>query len=470
MNDTGETKRHKQKRRLADGVGAAKALLKRQWQYCAGGVWSDTRDTLGVRVVKTLNLSVKSFMDANLQSQACAMTYRTLLAIVPALAMLFAVGRGFGIQTFLQNQLYELLPGQTEVVNHAMEVIDSYLGYTGNGVFVGVGVVLLLWTLISLLSNVEGAFNRIWGIRQGRSFWRKMMDYTATLLILPILLICSGGLALFVSNTLQHLFDYEIATPMISILLKCASWLLTWLFFAAAYILIPNTKVRISNALLAGVIAGTGFRLLQWLFVTGQVYVTHYNAIYGSFAFLPLLLIWLQLTWVITLSGALICYTSQNIYHFSYNEDIKHISWNYYQKIAVAVSAVVAYRFDKGITPPTDNDLSRVYNIPPRLVTTIVDELTHAGVINCVILDSKNMLVGYQPARPTSELTVGHVVDVLHRYGRNDFVEDFDNTFGKVGTMLDRISKTAATADKSPVSSLVEDFDYSNQPSNIIES
>lgn len=139
-------------------------------------------------------------------------------------------------------------------------------------------------------------------------------------------------------------------------------------------------------------------------------------------------------------------------------------------KIAVAVSAVVAYRFDKGITPPTDNDLSRVYNIPPRLVTTIVDELTHAGVINCVILDSKNMLVGYQPARPTSELTVGHVVDVLHRYGRNDFVEDFDNTFGKVGTMLDRISKTAATADKSPVSSLVEDFDYSNQPSNIIES
>lgn len=124
-------------------------------------------------------------MDANLQSQACAMTYRTLLAIVPALAMLFAVGRGFGIQTFLQNQLYELLPGQTEVVNHAMEVIDSYLGYTGKGVFVGVGVVLLLWTLISLLSNVEGAFNRIWGIRQGRSFWRKMMDYTATLLICP---------------------------------------------------------------------------------------------------------------------------------------------------------------------------------------------------------------------------------------------------------------------------------------------
>ena len=176
MNDTGETKRHKQKRRLADGVGAAKALLKRQWQYCAGGVWSDTRDTLGVIVVKTRNLSVKSFMDANLQSQACAMTYRTLLAIVPALAMLFAVGRGFGIQTFLQNQLYELLPGQTEVVNHAMEVIDSYLGYTGKGVFVGVGVVLLLWTLISLLSNVEGAFNRIWGIRQGRSFWRKMMD------------------------------------------------------------------------------------------------------------------------------------------------------------------------------------------------------------------------------------------------------------------------------------------------------
>lgn len=463
MNDTDDAKRHKMKRCLTDSMNTVKTLLKRQWQYCAGGVWSDTRDTPGVKVIKTLNLSVKSFMNTNLQSQACAMTYRTLLAIVPALAMLFAVGRGFGIQTFLQNQLYEMFPGQTEVVGHAMEVIDSYLGYTGKGVFVGVGVVLLLWTLISLLSNVEGAFNRIWGIRQGRSFCRKMMDYTATLLILPILLICSGGLALFVSNTLQHLFDYEIATPMISVLLECASWLLTWLFFAAAYILIPNTKVRISNALLAGVFAGTGFRLLQWLFVTGQVYVTHYNAIYGSFAFLPLLLIWLQLTWVVTLSGALICYTSQSIYHFSYNEDIKHISWNYYQKIAVAVSAVVAYRFDKGITPPTDNDLSRVYNIPPRLVTTIVDELTHAGVINCVIIDSKDMIVGYQPARPTSELTVGHIVDVLHQYGHNDFVEGFDTAFCKLGTALDRVSKAAKTADTNPVASLIENTDYPNQ-------
>ena len=457
MNDTDNMKRHRLKGHLTDAVGAAKTLLKRQWQYCAGGVWSDTRDTFGVRAVKTLNLSVKSFMDTNLQSQACAMTYRTLLAIVPALAMLFAIGRGFGIQSFLQNQLYELLPGQTEVVSHAMDVIDSYLGYTGKGVFVGIGVVLLLWTLISLLSNVEGAFNRIWGIRQGRSFWRKMMDYTATLLILPILLICSGGLALFVSNTLQHLFDYEIATPMISVLLDCASWLLTWLFFAAAYILIPNTKVRMSNALLAGVIAGTGFRLLQWLFVTGQVYVTHYNAIYGSFAFLPLLLIWLQLTWVVTLSGALICYTSQSIYHFSYNEDIKHISWYYYQKIAVAVSAVVAYRFDKGLTPPTDNDLSRVYNIPPRLVSLIVDELTHAGVINCVILDSKDMLTGYQPARPTSELTVGHIVDVLHRFGHNDFVKGFDKTFDNVDAALDRVSLAAASADATPVASLIED-------------
>lgn len=148
---------------------------------------------------------------------------------------------------------------------------------------------------------------------------------------------------------------------------------------------------------------------------------------------------------------------------FSYNEDIKHISWSYYQKIAVAVSAIIAHRFDKGLTPPTDNDLSRHYNIPPRLVTSVVDELTHAGVINCVILDAKDVIIGYQPARPTSELTVGYIVDVLHKYGHNDFVEGFDEAFGNVGTALDNICKAAATADTRPVSLLIEDLEHPNQ-------
>ncbi len=446
--------------RIKSRVKAVKSQGRRLWRYCSGDVWSDTRDVFWVKVVKTANLSVRSFMDTNLQSQACAMTFRTLLAIVPALAMLFAIGRGFGIQTFIQNQLYEIIPGQTDVINQAMGVIDSYLGYTGKGVFVGVGVVFLLWTLISLLGSVESSFNRIWGIRQGRSFWRKMMDYTATLLILPILLICSGGLALFVSNTLQQLLGYEIATPLASVLLECASWVLTWLFFAAAYMLIPNTKVRISNALLAGVLAGTGFRLLQWLFVSGQIYVTHYNAIYGSFAFLPLLLIWLQLSWVVTLCGALICYTSQNIYHFSYNDDIKQISWGYYQKVVIAVSAVVAYRFDHGKVPPTAADLSQVYSIPPRLVSSVIDDLTNAGIVNCVILDPKEMKVGYQPARPTGELTIGYILGKMEEHGHNGFIDGFSKTFDGVDAALDRVFADMAGLDVRPVSALIDNSDH----------
>lgn len=449
--------------RVRDRITSARDSGKRLWHYCSEGVWSDTRDLFVVKVVKTLNLSVKSFLDTGLQSQACAMTYRTLLAIVPALAMLFAIGKGFGIQAYLQEQLYTALPGQEAVVCKIMGVIDSYLGYTGKGIFVGIGVVFLLWTLISLLSNVEGAFNRIWGIRQGRSFWRKMMDYTATLLILPILMICSSGLALLVSNTLQQVFDYEFATPLASVLIGCASWVLTWLFFAAAYMLIPNTKVRFGNALLAGVIAGTGFRFLQWLFLTGQVYVTHYNAIYGSFAFLPLLLIWLQLSWVVTLSGAIICYTSQSIYHFSYKEDIQHISWGYYQKIAVATIAVIANRFERGATPPTAEELSRVYNIPPRLVSDAIDDMTHVGIVSRVVLDARNMTIGYQPARRPEELTVGYVLEQLRNNGHSDFVSGFAEDYGGVNDALDRINAAIAQSDERPVSTLFEDTVITNK-------
>ena len=125
------------------------------WTYCAGGVWEDKRDTVKVNIVKTLNLTVRTFMSTDLQSKACAMTYRTLLAIVPALALLFAIGRGFGFQNMLQNQLYQYLPSQRRALEMAFSFVDSCLAQASEGLFVGVGIVFLLWTLISLLDSVK---------------------------------------------------------------------------------------------------------------------------------------------------------------------------------------------------------------------------------------------------------------------------------------------------------------------------
>lgn len=256
-------------------------------RYCISGVWDDNRDTWRVKAVKIANLSVRSYLDRDLQMRSCALTFKTVLAAVPALALLFAIGRGLGFQNLLTTQLFRYFPAQRQVLDTAFTFIDNYLAQASQGAFVGIGVVVLLWTVISLMSDIESTFNRVWGAKNGRPLRRKFTDYTALLLILPVLMICSAGVSIFMSNGVQRLLGDNFMSPVVQWVLSFTPIVLAWIVFTAAYYFIPNAKVRFKGALAAGILCGTLFHLVQWLFVSGQVYVSKYNAIYGSFAFLP---------------------------------------------------------------------------------------------------------------------------------------------------------------------------------------
>ena len=412
----------------------------RLWQYGSSGVWTERANTMKVKLIKTINLSVRSFLSADIQSQACAMTYRTVLAIVPALAMLFALGRGFGLQKLIENELYSIFHAQHEAISHMMSYVESYLKQASEGVFVGIGILFLLWTLISLVSNVEDSFNSIWGVKNGRSMWRKVTDYTSMLLILPVLLICAGGLNVLMSSTLNAIFHFEFLTPVVSLLLEFGSWLFTWLFFTAVYMLVPNVKVRFLNAFIAGVFAGTGFMILQWIFVTGQMYVAKYNAIFGSLSFIPLMLIWLQLVWVITLSGAVLCYSSQNIFEFDFKDDVERISLRYREKVIMAVAAIIVRRFAALQPPLTLNDIIVDYRLPARLVSGSIDALLEAGVIVRVVIDGKKEIFGYQPAVDIDSLTVSSVRDRIEAAGRHGFIPAFEKMFPGVVRVYDELA------------------------------
>ncbi|MBR5332660.1 MAG: YihY/virulence factor BrkB family protein [Muribaculaceae bacterium] len=409
------------------------------WKYLWSDVWSDTRNNWYVGLIKTLNLTVKSFLNAKLQSQAAALTYHTILALVPALAILFAIGRGFGFHKILETQLFNYIPAQKETLDTVVGFVDAYLAQSSQGIFVGIGVVLLLWTMISLMSNIESAFNSIWGIKQGRSILRMITDYTAMLLILPILMICSSGLSLFMTSTLQNLFAFEFMSPIISILLKCASYIFTWLFFAAMFMLIPNTKVKFKNALIAGIFTGTGFLILQWIFVSGQMYVSKYNAIYGSFSLLPLLLIWLQFSWIIILSGIAICYSSQSIYRFNFSDKINQISDDYRTKITLAIMCVITKHFaneDKAITL---EELTTKYDFPSRISIDIVERLIDANLVVRVIRDKADDALGFQPSSDINKLSIAFVLDKLNRHGVSGFIPNFDNTFKNINSSVDNV-------------------------------
>jgi membrane protein len=295
----------------------------------------------------------------------------------------------------------------------------------------------------------------VWGVKQGRSFWRKITDYTSMLLILPVLMICSSGISIFLSSTLQKAFEFEFMTPLIKLCFQLAGWIFTWLFFAAMFILIPNTKVKIKNALIAGIISGTGFRILQWLFITGQLYVTKYNAIYGSFAFLPLMLLWIQLTWMVCLCGALVCYSSQNIFLYAMSSQVSDISSNYRRKVTVAIAAIIVQRFVAQKTALTSIEITEGYGIPPRLTNDVIDDLVRAGIIVRVVTNEKAETYGFQPALEPSKITLKELFKRVDSNGCSNFIPDFAEQFNHAIKLVDNASEAS---DKIAETTLIKDI------------
>lgn len=450
------TRRHTPHHRHS--LGAWITLLRRKalhlWQFCSKGVWHDRRNTLAIRLLKTVNLTVTSFMSSGLQRTACALTYRLLLALVPALALLFAIGRGFGFQNLLTSQLFSYFPSQQKALETGLRFVDSYLSQASEGIFVGVGIVLLLWTLISLLSAVEDAFNEIWGVKHGRNLWRKITDYTAIFLILPILMVCGSGLTVFMTSAIEDYLPFM--TPLASILLDIASVVLIWLFFTGVYMLVPNARVKFKNALPAGILAGIAYQVLQALFVNGQLYVSKYNAIYGGFSFLPLLLVWLQLVWLFTLSGALLCYAAQSIDDYALESDVQGISADYKQRISAALLTVIIRRYNCGRPALTPQQLHRQLNIPLRLVTKLLGEMEEMHLLVRTLTDGKGGAMAYQPARDLSAMTLGELLLQLRHYGSNGFIHSFDHDFPQLNTLVDSLETELSHYADTPITQITK--------------
>lgn len=416
--------------------------------YCAGGVWNDPSKKMKVKVVKVINLSFRSFMDRDLQTKSMALTFSTVLAIVPAFAMLFAIGRGFGFQNLLEEQLFINFPAQKSFITFALKFVDSYLNEASQGVFVGVGLIFLLYTMVSLLSDIETNFNQIWDIKKDRSIYQKITDYIAICLLVPVMMICSSGVSIFMSSTFQTNDHFSFLTPIVNVALEASPFILAFLAFSISFCLIPNTKVKFKYAATAGAICAIMFQILQMLFLSGQLYVSKYNAIYGSFSFLPLLLIWLQLSWLILLFGCVLTYSLQNIFAFNFLDNATPPSRSLETKVMLIIMAVVSKRFHDELPPLTSQEISLKYNLPIRMVNRLCEKLRKAKLVNMVVKDEYT--TGITPAVDTDELTVGNIFNRIENEGNSNFIPGFnekyrvtiealDDWFGKCYTQLDTI-------------------------------
>ena len=271
------------------------------------------------QIYRILYLTIRFFTAKRVMTQASALTYSTLLAIVPILAVMFAIARGFGYNKYIELWFRDAFSSQPQAADVIVGFVNGYLVHTKSGIFFGIGLIFMLYTVLMLMNNVEETFNQIWQVSNSRPIIRSFTNYLAVFLLFPIMVIVSMGVSIFMATFAASMKGTIILGSAARMLLDLSPYLLMSVLFIGLYVYMPNTKVKLSCAIIPGIMAGVAMQLLQLFYIHSQIRVTGYNAIYGSFAALPLFMLWVQISWTICLFGAQLSYTNQNMNRIGIN-------------------------------------------------------------------------------------------------------------------------------------------------------
>jgi membrane protein len=411
-----------------------------------------------IRQLKISLIAIKGFTRDKIQLRASALTFYSLLSIVPVVAMIFGIAQGFGFEDAMQQEIVKAFEGQKEVMDWVIKFAHNFLQNASGGVIAGVGVILLFWSVMKVLGNIESSFNDIWQIRTSRPLIRKFTDYLSIMLLAPVFLIASSSMQVFISTNVTTITQQyrllAVVGPIVFFLLKWTPYLLIWLVFTLIYIVMPNTKVRFKSALVAGIIAGTVFQLVQWGYIEFQMRVNSYSAIYGGFAALPLFLIWLQLSWLIVLFGAEISFSNQNVEKYEYEEASLKISPWYKRVLSIYITHFVIRNFEKGKLPVTASQIAHKLEIPIRIVREIVFDLVETRLFTETVTESIKER-GFQPARDISNITLFAVFDLLEKHGSHAIAVSESDDLRRIDELLKDFSKAMK---KSPSNILLKDI------------
>jgi len=375
-----------------------------------------------LRSIRVVILSIRGIMQDKAPLRASALTFYSLLSVVPVAAMIFGIAKGFGFENTLERMLMKSLEGQEQIVERVVAFSHAMLESVKGGFVAGIGLVVLFYTIIKILSNIESALNDIWGIKRSRSLGRKITDYLSIMLIGPVLLVLSSTLTVLVSSGVTRAVEgisyLKIVSPGISFLLGFLPYLSLWILFSFVFIFVPNTKIKFSSGILGGIIAGTLYHIFQWGYIHLQISVAKYNAIYGSFAALPLFFVWLQVSWLIVLFGAEIAFAHQNVETYEFEQDCLTVSHSFKRLLSLGVFHRLIKNFVQGEKPWDVGRISHEMEIPSRLVNQILHDLGASGLVSEVKVGETR--VGYEPAQDPDGMTLKSVIDTLEKYGSHD--------------------------------------------------
>ena len=424
--------------------------LKAASAFIKHDVWRIRRSQLSpgksfsLNIVRVLLLSLRGFDEDKCNLRASALTFYSLISIVPVVAMAFGIAKGFGLEKVLEEQLRSKLAGHEEIIVNVIQFSHSLLENTKGGLIAGIGLVVLFWAVLKMLGQIEDSFNDIWGVKEKRTIGRMFADYLSLMLICPFILVLSSGVTVFVATQVTMIIDkFAILGRVSSIvffLLELLPYTLMWGLFTFLYVFMPNTKVRFASGLLAGIITGTIFQIVQLGYVTFQVGVVKYNAIYGSFAALPLFLVWLQLSWLIVLYGAELSFAHQNVDTYEFEPDVLQASHRFKTLLALQITAHLIKNFIKGERPVTAREISDKMEIPLRFVNEIIFELNESNIISAAEIEGDGEH-GYQPAIDINVLTIQYVINAMEKRGINEMPFTGNTEFAHLSASMDAFGK-----------------------------
>lgn len=377
------------------------------WNDTNTGYWMSRVNSL----VRILIISYQRFLAIQFPTQAAALTYFSLVSIVPVFAIAFAIAKGFNLQERLYEQLILNFESQKYIVTQIIEFTDKILETVSGGLLAGVSLLFILWSLIKVMSTIENAFNQVWEIKKERTWIRKFTDYMAIAFVTPIFLILAGSVNVFLASALKDalaIFGMDqtlgFFVDMFSFFLP---YMMIWLAFSFFFMAMPNTRIPFKSAFFAAIISGSLFQLTQLGYIYFQIGVSKSNAVYGSFAAIPLFFVWMQISWRIILLGVVISYAHRN-------NHVKQVTFNPKQSLksqlatAIAVWNYIREDFQNDQSVLTENELFEKSGLSLNEVNRAIERLKNADLIHEALF-GEDENIGYLPNFNPTLLTESQV-------------------------------------------------------------
>ena len=404
-------------------------MVKKLVNFIKRDIWRFRRALLrgkkgwGLRALRIAVLSLREFATDQCALRASALTFYSLLSVVPVFAMAFGVAKGFGIEKILKTRLLENTQGQQEIVKRIIEFSENLLQNTHVGLIAGIGLVLLFWSVIQVLTNIESSFNDIWAIKKQRSMGQKFTDYLALMLVAPVFFVTASSATVFVVSQVRMITQEVRVLQFVGPVLFFGLQILPFAVFCGLltylYMFLPNGKIQFRSALLGGFVGGIAYQVVQWAYISFQMGASNAGAVYGTFAALPLFLIWLQTSWLIVLYGAELAFAHQNEATFEFEPDCLNASEEFKKLCALRIAQVCVSRFSASLEPFSSEAIAEHLEMPLRLTHELLDRLAKAKLLNAVQGEDERDR-HYQPARDINKMTLQFVIREMEKAGTQD--------------------------------------------------